>query len=64
MVSLCPVCRHPNIFGAGLGMGSDEPPLHAPHGLYSVIMEWVGDGKPIEPPHHQQREYNGERATG
>ena len=25
-------------------------PLHAPHGLYSVMMTWMGKGEPVEPP--------------
>ena len=24
--------------------------LHAPHGCYSVLMEWGGPGEPTEPP--------------
>jgi hypothetical protein len=25
------------------------PALHAPHGLYSIIMDWAGVGPPVEP---------------
>lgn len=28
-------------------VGSD--PLHAPHGCYSILMEFVGAGDPVEP---------------
>lgn len=27
---------------------SDQP-LHAPHGLYSIIMTFDGEGEPVEP---------------
>lgn len=39
----------PTYLALGWEWNPDEPPLHAPHGLYSVIMEWVGDGEPREP---------------
>lgn len=39
-------------------------PLHAPHGMFSVFLEWGGDGEPVDPAPQQQREDNRERATG
>jgi hypothetical protein len=26
-----------------------DAPLHVPHGLYSVLMVWLGAGEPVEP---------------
>jgi hypothetical protein len=32
-----------------LGWKWNGRPLHAPHGCYAALMEWMGDGEPKEP---------------
>jgi hypothetical protein len=44
-----PLARIPEFLALGWDWSPDEPPLHQPHGSYSVIMEFVGDGEPVEP---------------
>ena len=39
----------PAFLALGWEWDDKEPPLHAPHGCYSVIMTWGGEGEPKEP---------------
>jgi hypothetical protein len=42
-----PLARIPEYLA--LGWTLDPAPLHPPHGFYRGLMEWRGDGEPIEP---------------
>jgi hypothetical protein len=39
----------PAFLALGWEWDQDATPLHAPHGFYSVLMEWKGSGEPREP---------------
>lgn len=39
----------PDYVALGWEWDKNAAPLHAPHGCYSVICEWKGEGEPIEP---------------
>jgi hypothetical protein len=39
----------PDYMALGWDWDDQAPPLHAPHGVYSVVMEYKRDGEPVEP---------------
>jgi len=44
-----PIADIPAYLAIGWEWNPAAWPLHAPHGFYSVLMTWVGDGEPVEP---------------